>query len=299
MPRLAASSLLFSCTYACAGPPILRAPEQAPEPSPAGPLHISLLPSPEDGSHVPPHLAGSLPLSLACAFACARPPIRRAPAEASEAWLAGPSRSHGSRFGGRPPRPATSGGPQLPSASPPLRPRSAAAPDAGTSQRLSEPFEDDGRGACPCHIGVPEVNGMSAFYCMFAPLGLVFYFFFFGSSPIQASETLVCGAASRFPTQADPIFLLFFIRVRALCSCRSHACREAASLDRALQPVWRLPPEYYVLRLLPCLRLPRPSPKPGLPCSLFLYGLAVPANLQFCVFSRQGSLTSASLSRAL
>ena len=110
---------------------------------------------------------------------------------------------------------------------------------------------------------------------------------------------MVCGAASRFPTQADPFFLLLFIRVRALCSCRSHACREAASLDRALQPVWRLPPEYCVLRLLPCLRLPRPSPKPGLPCSLFLYGLALPANLQFCVFSRQGTLTSASLFRAL
>ena len=143
--------------------------------------------------------------------------------------LRGRSASHGSRFGGRLLRPATSGGPQLPSASPPLRLRSAAAPDAGTSLRLSEPFEDDGRGACPCHIGGPEVNGMSAFYCMHRATRACILFFFYGSAPIQASETLVCGAASRYPTQADPIFLfVYFIRVRALCSCRSHACSEAA-----------------------------------------------------------------------
>ena len=53
---------------------------------------------------------------------------------------------------------------------------------------------------------------------------------FSGLMPIQASETLVCGAASRSPSQADPIFPFFYFcrgsgqREHAV----SHACRAAA-----------------------------------------------------------------------
>ena len=84
-----------------------------------------------------------------------------------------------------------------------------------------------------------------------------------GLLPIQASETLVCGAASRPPAlplrPTQFLSFQFLSRVWAPWTCRPTGLSCDRLIDRASEPVWRSRPEHMFSLLSPSPWPPPPS----------------------------------------